>query len=213
MNIIELREDTFSHAVSEVARVLRSGGMVISPTDTVYGILGDAASESAVSKMFSLKNRPAQKAFPVFVRDIAMARRYAYISDTKARFLETVWPGPVTVVFHHKEKFPKILTDGLDTIGIRIPNDPFLAELLKHIDAPIAQTSANISSEPPAETLVQIKHYFEKSKIGPELVIDRGELAGKPSTVIDYTGDTPIILRTGMMTKEELDELFKTVIE
>lgn len=213
MNIIELREDTFSHAVSEVARVLRSGGMVISPTDTVYGILGDATSESAISKMFSLKNRPAQKAFPVFVRDIAMARRYAYISDAKARFLGQAWPGPVIAVFHHKEKLPKVLTDGLDTIGLRIPDDPFLTELLKRIDVPVAQTSANISNEQPAETIEQVKHYFEKSKIGPELVIDRGELAGKPSTVIDCTGAAPIILRTGMVTKEELDELFKIVIE
>lgn len=213
MNIIELREDTFSHAISEAARVLRSGGVVISPTDTVYGILGDATSESAVSKMFALKNRPAQKAFPVFVRDIAMARRYAYISDAKARFLEQAWPGPVIAVFQHKEKLPKVLTDGLDTIGLRIPDDPFLAELLKRIDAPVAQTSANISNEQPAETIEQIKRYFEKSKIGPELVIDRGELAGKPSTVIDCTGAAPIILRTGMVTKEELDELFKIVIE
>lgn len=208
--------------MAEVARVLRSGGLVISPTDTVYGILGDAADESAISKMFALKNRPAQKAFPVFVQDIAMARRYAYISDAKARFLEKVWPGPVTVVFRHKEKLPKVLTDGLDTIGMRIPCDPFLIEVLKRVDAPVAQTSANISNEPPAETVEQIKEYFEKSKTppvqpdhpgGPELVIDGGQLIGRPSTVIDFARDNPVILRAGTVTKEELDGLFRTVIE
>ena len=116
MNILELHGDTFSHTVSEAERVLRSGGLVISPTDTVYGILGDAASESALSKMFALKNRPAQKAFPVFVRDIAMARRYAYISDAKAVFLERVSPGSVTVVFHRKNKLPKALTGSVPSL-------------------------------------------------------------------------------------------------
>ncbi len=198
--------------VLETERVLRSGGAVISPTDTVYGILGDAASESAISKIFALKNRPLEKAFPVFVHNIAMARGYAYISDAKARFLERVWPGPVTVIFHHKEKLPNVLTDGLDTIGLRIPDDPFLAELLKHIDAPVVQTSASISNEQPAETIEQIKRYFEKSKIGPDLVIDRGELRGKPSIVIDCTGAAPIILRTGMIGKEELDKLLANMI-
>ena len=196
-----------SAVISQAEAILSSGGVVISPTDTVYGILGSAANESAVSKMFALKNRPAQKAFPVFVRDSAMARHYAYISDAKAKFLERVWPEPVTVVFNHKEKLPKVLTDRLDTIGLRMPHDPFLAELLKRVDAPLAQTSANISNEPPAENIEQIKHYFEKSKIQPDLVIDRGVLHGKPSTVIDFTGNEPIILRTGVVSKEELDRI------
>lgn len=213
MNIIELHDDTFSHAVSETERVLRSGGAVISPTDTVYGILGDATNESAISKIFALKNRPLEKAFPVFVRNIAMARGYAYISDAKARFLERVWPGQVTVVFHHKEKLPNILTGGLDTIGMRIPDHVFLAELLKHLDVPIAQTSANISNEQPAETIEQVGKYFEKSKMPPDLVIDSGQLIGRPSTIIDFTGAAPMILRTGMVSKEELDELFKLVVE
>ena len=126
MKTVALQEENMSAVISQAEAILSSGGVVISPTDTVYGILGSAANESAVSKMFALKNRPAQKAFPVFVRDSAMARHYAYISDAKAKFLERVWPGPVTVVFNHKEKLPKVLTDGLDTIGLRIPHYPFL---------------------------------------------------------------------------------------
>ncbi len=211
MNILKLREDTFSHAVSETERVLRSGGIIISPTDTVYGILGDATNESAVSKMFALKNRRLEKAFPVFVCDIAMARHYAYISDSKARFLQKVWPGPVTVVFHHKENLPNILTDGLDTIGLRIPHDPFLAELLKRTDAPIAQTSANISNKPPARNVTEIKDYFEKSETPLDLVIDGGELHGQPSTVVDFTGNEPLILRSGILTKHDFDLFLKMI--
>lgn len=207
MLVLKLHEDTFSHVVSETERVLRSGGLVISPTDTVYGILGDATNECAVSKMFALKNRPMEKAFPVFVRDIPMTRRYAYISDAKAKLLEQIWPGPISVVFHHKEKLPKILTGGLRTLAFRIPHSLFLAEVLERVDFPIAQTSANISNEPPAKNIAEIRHYFEKSKIKPDLVIDGGELYGQPSTIIDFTGKEPIILRTGMVSKEELDRL------
>lgn len=113
----------------------------------------------------------------IFVRDIAMARRYAYISDAKAKFLERVWPGPVTVIFHHKENLPKAQTGGLDTIGLRMPDDPFLLETLKRVDTPIDCAS------------------------------------GPSSTVIDFTGSEPIIVRAGTRTKEELDALFKSMIE
>ena len=204
-----ISREHISRVVSQAEAIVASGNIVISPTDTVYGILGDATNAAAVQRMFALKNRPAQKALPVFVRDIAMARQYAYISDVKAKFLERIWPGPVTAVFHHKEKLPRALTDGLNSLAFRIPNDPFLAELLKRVHAPIAQTSANVSNEPPAQNIEEIKAYFEKSKIQPDLVIDQGELRGVPSTVIDCTGNEPIILRTGVISKEELDTILQ----
>jgi L-threonylcarbamoyladenylate synthase len=207
MKITTLQDENMSAVVLQAGAILSSGGILISPTDTVYGILGSAASAPALKRIFQLKNRPGEKALPVFVRDISIARQIAYISDTKARFLERVWPEPVTVVFHHKEKLPKMLTGGLGTIGIRIPSDPFLMELLKCTDIPLAQTSANLSTQPPAETIDQIKHYFEKSKNQPDLVIDRGALYGRPSTVIDFTGTEPIILRTGIVSPEELDRM------
>ncbi|MBI3442228.1 MAG: Sua5/YciO/YrdC/YwlC family protein [Candidatus Sungbacteria bacterium] len=107
-----------------------------------------------------------------------MARRYAYICDAKGRFLEKIWPGSVTVIFHHKENLPKALTDGSDTIGVCMSDDPLVVQLLQHTDVPVAQTSANSSH-----------------------------------TVIDYTDAKPMILRTGAISKEELDELLMIVIE
>ena len=221
MKVVKLTKVDFHKILSIAERILKSGGVVIAPTDTVYGILGDATRPEVIKKIFEMKGRPREKALPIFIRDIAAARKYAYISDAKARFLEKVWPGPVTVVFQHKEKLPKILTGGLETIGIRIPNHQFLLELLYRLDFPLVQTSANISGQPPAKNLKEIKEYFDKNIITLrrehmrttriDLVIDGGEILKQQSTAIDFTGKEPLILRTGVLSKAELDQLLSSV--
>lgn len=185
---------------------MRSGGVVVGPTDTVYGIFANATDSKAIKKIFEMKGR-SQKPLLIFVRDIAMARWYAYISDIKAKFLEKVWPGAVTVIFHHKEKLPKILTGKSNTIGIRMPDHAFLSELLERLDFPLAQTSANASGKPVARNIREIKEYFKQQKIKPDLIIDGGELPDNPSTIIDLTRDKAAILRTGVVSKEELEKM------
>lgn len=194
-------------AAEHAAGVVRAGGVVVAPTDTVYGLVCDAANAAAVEKMFAIKNRPREKSFPVFVRDIAAARRYAYISDAKTGMLEKIWPGAVTAIFHHKEKLPPVLTGGHDTIGIRIPDHPFIAALLVKIDTPLAQTSANISDAPPARTAAEVAAFFERRDTKPDLVIDGGEVSGVASMVVDCTGTSPLILRSGMVSKDDIDRL------
>lgn len=207
MKVTVLHEENYKKILSMAERILKLGGIVAAPTDTVYGLLGDATRAEVVKKMFAMKKRPEEKAFPIFVKVIASARKYAYISDAKAKFLEKVWPGSLTVIFQHKEKLPKILTGGLDTIGIRIPNHRFLLELLARIEFPLAQTSANISGRPPARSRSEIKTYFGKEKERPDLIIDGGEIAGRSSAVIDFTGKEPLVLRTGAVSKTELDRI------
>lgn len=211
MMIVKLNQNNYIKALSLAERILRSGGIVIAPTDTVYGILGDATNAGVIRKMFEMKQRSQEKAFPIFVKDIATARKYAYISDVKAKFLEKVWPGPVTVVFQKKDKLSKTLTGGRDTIGIRIPDHEFLRTLLARLDFPLAQTSANISDKPPAKNITEIKKYFGKAKVKPDLVIDGGEILGEQSTVIDFTGKNLIVLRTGLISRKELDLLLSFV--
>lgn len=211
MDTVGLIKSNFKEILSKAEKILRSGGIMITPTDTVYGIIGRADEEAVIKKIFALKKRPQEKAFPVFVKDIPTARKFAYISDKKAEFLEKVWPGPITVVFNHKEKLPSLLTGRKDTIGIRIPNHPFLLELLAKVEFPLVQTSANISNQPPAKNLEEIQGYFKKDPKEPELVIDEGVLAGNQSTLISLTGANPVILRTGAVTKEELDRLFRFI--
>lgn len=196
-----------STAPIEAAAAIAQGDVVVVPTDTVYGLVCDARNDRAIRRIFAMKERPEEKAFPVFVKDIAMARRYAYISDAKAKFLERVWPGAVTVVFHHKEKLPPVLTGGKDTLGMRIPDHSFLSDVLGRLDVPLAQTSANISDMPAARSCEEAEAYFRDAKERPDIVVDGGTLPGNSSTVIDFTGAAPLLLRAGPIAKQDLDAL------
>lgn len=203
-----LSEEAATAPIEAAAAIMR-GSVIAVPTDTVYGLVSDARNEDAVKRIFAIKRRPQERAFPIFVRDIAMARRYAYISDAKAKFLEHVWPGAVIVVFHHKEKLPAVLTGGKDTIGIRIPDHSFLSALLGRLDFPLAQTSANISALPPAKSADEIVGYFKDAAEEPDIIVDAGDLSGAPSTVVDCTGASPLILRSGMVSKADIDRMLR----
>lgn len=204
METISLNEINLSAAIAKAVAVLQVGDIVIGPTDTVYGIFGNAANEEAIKKIFALKQRSQEKALPIFIKDIMMARQYAYISDAKVKFLEKIWPGAVTVIFHHKGKLPKILTPEKNTIGLRIPDHSLLIELLARLDFPLIQTSANISGKPPAKNLKEIEEYFYLQELKPDLVIDAGEIFSASSAVIDFTRNEPIIVRSGVITKKDL---------
>ncbi len=212
MEIITFTEEHMPQILSRAERILRSGGVVAGPTDTVYGFFADALNAAAVKKIFSIKKRMKASALPVFVKDIPMARRYAYVSDAKAKFLETVWPGAVTVVFAHKEKFPKTLTGKKETIALRMPAHSLLQQLLAVCDAPIAQTSANMSGEVPVCSGQELYSRFTDSKVRPDLVIDAGELLGVPSTIIDFSNNQATLVRMGMRDKSEFDELFESIL-
>ena len=207
--VLEKRQE---QALATCEDVIKKHGLAVVPTDTVYGIIGDAAQADVVRRLYNLKQRPKEKAFPVFVRDIAMARQFAYISDSKAKFLERVWPGAVTAIFHHKEKLPPLLTAGGDTIALRMPKDSFLSALLNRINVPLAQSSANISGMPPAATAQEAIASFEHQKQKPDLIIDGGTLSRTSSTVLDFTANKPRVIRSGLMSKEEIDFLMDKLI-
>ncbi len=206
-------EDSKAIALVKAEQVIRAGGIVALATDTVYGFIADATNEKTIARLFELKHRPQEKAFPLFVRDIAMARWYAYISDAKARFLERVWPGPVTVIFHHKEKLPDILTAERETIALRMPDNPFILDLLKRMDIPLAQSSANISGALPAKNAQEIVMNFENEKQKPDLIIGGDVDTDTPSTVIDLTANHIRMVRTGVVGREELETLMNSLAQ
>lgn len=206
MEIILLQENQ-EQALEKAEVIIKNGGLVAVPTDTIYGIIGDATNKSAVEALYELKQRSKEKAFPVFVRDVAMARWFAYISDAKARFLEHTWPGAVTVVFHHKEKLPEQVTAGKVTVALRMPHAPFLLALLARVKVPLVQSSANISGAAPAKNAQEISASFEGRACRPDLIIDGGEVAGNASVIIDFTGNKPLLMRSGLMNKNDIDAL------
>jgi len=213
VEIIKLDNQNKIQALAQAEATLRSGNIVIIPTDTVYGIIADASNKDTLKRIFELKKRPHEKAFSIFVKNITMARWYAYVSDAKARFLETIWPGPFIVVFHHKEKLPHILTGANETIGIRIPNFHFLLDLLDRFDGPLVQTSANVSDLPPAKNISEVESYFKDRLTDKDLLIDDGDLVGESSSVIDFTRQQPILLRTSLVSKDKLDTIFNSLQE
>lgn len=154
---------------------IREGKVLVCPTDTVYGLICDAKNKKAVERLYKIKKRPQNKLIPIFVKDIKMAKKLAYIDKKQEKFLKQVWPGKVTAVFHRKKP------------GIRIPNHKFVLSLVKHV-GPLAETSANISGRPASTKIKEVLEQFKNKRYQPDLVIDAGNLKkSKPSKVIDLT--------------------------
>lgn len=178
--------------VDKVAEFLKKGGVVICPTDTVYGFLADASNKKAVDKIFKIKNRPKSKPLSVFVKDFNMARKIAVIDSKQAKILLEFWPGNVTAVLKRKSGM-KLYGVKKDTVGIRIPKYPFLNKLLRKINKPLVQTSVNISGKSPLGAINDIIKQFGKQNV---LIIDGGDIKkGKPSKMIDLTKNNIKVLR------------------
>lgn len=209
MDVLYLTERNFEHVVERVASLLKRGGVVAVPTDTVYGLVADVLRDAAVRKVFRIKKRAHVKAMPVFVRDVAMAKEFAYLDAKLAELLDELWPGQTTVVLRKREVMPDLVTGGSKTVGLRVPGYPFLAALLAAFPNPLTATSANISGSEPAHSGVAVENTFQRHIPRPDLVVDAGALPpSRSSTVLDLTHpENPKILRMGAITKEKLDEM------
>jgi len=180
--------------LSKAVSVLKKGGVVICPTDTVYGFLADASNKKAVEKIYKIKKRPTSKPLPVFVCDMNMAHKLAHIDERQEKMLRTFWPGKYTFVL--KRKPVKLYGVDKKTIALRIPKQAFLQTLLKKVHKPLVQTSVNISAQEPLKSAQAIFEVFGKNRL-VELIIDAGVAKkGKSSKVMDITTHTIKTLRT-----------------
>lgn len=207
MKFLSLSNAEYDRSIQDAVAILQSGGVVMVPTDTVYGLIGNAMDPGAIQRLFAIKRRAHTRALPLFVRDLDMVHDVAYVSDRKARFLAQVWPGKVTVVFQRKGNITPLLTGGKDTVGIRIPDSELLGDIFRFIDFPLVQTSANLSKSEPMRTAQEAADYFSHAGGFPDAVIDGGVLEGQSSVVVDFTQDKPFVLRTGLVTKQQLDQI------
>ncbi|MGB9845305.1 L-threonylcarbamoyladenylate synthase [Methanothermobacter tenebrarum] len=190
MKIIKTDKNLKDHLT--VARaILKGGGIVLYPTDTLYGLGVNAFDEEAVKRLYRLKKRPFNKPISICLHDIEWIRRIAHLNPQIERLIKKLLPGPFTIILKKKNTIPQILTGNTDKIGIRIPDNTISRELSK--DFPITSTSANISG---MKTHNNIKDIIQQ--IGEvDIAIDAGPLKGGASTVIDLTLDPPKILRKG----------------
>ena len=186
--------------IEKAVRVLSRDGLVVYPTETVYGLGADALSETAVIKVYEAKQRLLGKPISVAVSDIEMICGIADVSPFAERFISKFLPGPVTIVLPVKNCLPGDLSGGTGTIGIRYPDHALALELISAFDCPITATSANISGEvsPVSVDQVNVPHDY---------LIDGGLLPGIPSTVVNL--DTRKIERPGAM----LDDIARFFIE
>jgi L-threonylcarbamoyladenylate synthase len=185
-------------AVAKAAEILKRGGMIVYPTETAYGLGVDATNEPAVTKVFNLKKRMPAKAFHVIVSDTAMAKNYVDWTPLAEELAKKYLPGPLTLVLKKKPFVSDILTGGLPTLGIRMPDYNFCLDLAKAFGKPYTATSANISNEATCYSVNQVMLQFGDEITAVDLVVDGGLLPGVlPSTVVDATGDAPKVLRPG----------------
>ena len=174
--------------------LLRQGEVIAARTDTVYGLLADATNDSAVRKVFELKQRPFSKALIVLVNSIDMAMEIAEFSKNDEEFAREIWldkKAPVTLVLKAKN-VSKFVTGGGNTVALRLPNNEFCLNLIKNLGNPIVAPSANLSDHPTAISAEMVKKDFG-DKI--PLIIDEGICKSKPSTIIDFTNEEKEVLR------------------
>ncbi|MEM0212310.1 MAG: L-threonylcarbamoyladenylate synthase [Candidatus Methanomethylicia archaeon] len=196
--------------ITIAANVIRNGGLVAFPTETVYGLGVDALNAEAVKRMYMVKMRPLDNPTIVHVSRISDVYRLSVEVPEKAEeLMKRFWPGPLTIVLKASEIVPRVTTGGLDTVGIRMPNHKVALALIDSSETPIAAPSANIAGRP-SPTLAQhvIQDFYGKI----DVILDAGPTRiGVESTVLDLTQTPPQILRPGGVTYEELKEVLGEV--
>jgi L-threonylcarbamoyladenylate synthase len=192
-------------AIEEAARLLRNGGLVAFPTETVYGLGGDATSERAVAAIFEAKGRPRFNPLIAHVPGVADAPRFVRWNDLAEKLAAKFWPGPLTFVLPRAERSPIALlaTAGLDTVAIRAPSHPVAQALIRAAGLPLAAPSANRSG---AVSPTRAEHVAESLGERVPVILDGGPChVGVESTVLDLTGATPVLLRPGGATREAIE--------
>jgi L-threonylcarbamoyladenylate synthase len=197
-------------AIVRAADLLRGGGLVALPTETVYGLGANALDPAAVRRVFEAKGRPGYNPLIVHVSDPAAARQLAASwPETADRLAERFWPGPLTIVLPKQALIPDIVTAGLATVGLRVPSHPVMLAVLRRAHIPIAAPSANQSG---GLSPTSAQHVERSLGNRVPLILDAGPTTvGLESTVIDLSGPMPVLLRPGAISRSELEALIGTV--
>lgn len=190
--------------IQDAGRILREGGLVAFPTETVYGLGANALDPSAVGRIFAAKGRPSDNPLIVHISDNGQV--YDVADDITApaqRVMEIFWPGPLTVVLPKKAGVPGEVTAGLDTVAVRMPDHKVARKIIANAGVPIAAPSANTSGKPSPTTALHVLKDLE-GKVN--MIVDGGPCkVGLESTVLDLTCEPPVILRPGGITREQLE--------
>lgn len=197
-------------AIHEAGSVIRHGGLVAFPTETVYGLGADGMDAKASAKIYAAKGRPSDNPLILHISNMDMLSDIASeIPDTAVKLMDKFWPGPMTLVFKKKPAVPYGTTGGLETVAVRYPSHPVALALIEAAGTPIAAPSANTSGRP---SPTEAKHVIEDMDGRIDMIIDGGQVGiGIESTIVDVTTDIPMILRPGYITKSMVEDVVGTV--
>ena len=190
--------------------IIRRGGLVAFPTETVYGLGSDALDPEASRKIYAAKGRPSDNPLIVHIADFkALDRIVSKIPPAAQKLADAFWPGPLTMIFHKSDAVPSATTGGLDTVAVRMPSHPAALELIRQGGGYIAAPSANTSGRP---SPTEARHVYQDLNGRIDMIIDGGPVGiGLESTIIDLTEETPMVLRPGFISLEMLRSVLGNV--
>lgn len=205
-----LRLTTSDEDLRRAGGIIRAGGLVAFPTETVYGLGADALDAEAVASVYEAKGRPSDNPMIVHIADATdlyalIKGGRSGISAEASKLITNLWPGPLTMVFPKAPRVPSVTTGGLDTVAVRMPSNPVARKLIKEAGRPIAAPSANLSGKPSPTSADDVLEDMD-GRIRAVIMGEECEV-GIESTVLDLTGDFPQILRPGFITREKLSEV------
>lgn len=197
--------------IMKAANVVKSGGVIVYPTDTVYGLGADPLNERAVLRVFKVKERSLSKPLPVLISNLHVGRSFGEFNDRALKLAKRFWPGPLTIVVRKKEHIPSIITGGREGIGLRIPNYKVTLKLIELCGGAIIGTSANKSGFKASKSAEEALRILN-GKV--DLILDAGPSpGGVPSTIVDITQDVVKITRIGPISPQEIEKTLGETVE
>ena len=185
---------------NEIVEILKNDGVISVPTDTVYGVCARISTQKAHDKLVAVKNRPEEKSFPVMCANIEQIKSIAIVSKTAEKIIKAFMPGPLTVVLKKNKKIADYITNGKDTIAVRMATSDVLKEIIEKVKSPLFMTSANISGKPTCNNLDEIENACPllDGMLEGKIIFSKG------STIIDCTSNEVKILRSGPISLEKI---------
>lgn len=186
--------------IDKICDVINTGGLVISPTDTIYGIMGDALNEEVIRKVFEVKQRPFNKPLILLMDSFEMVDNYTdELSEMEKKIMSRFWPGLMTLILKKNDKVSELITGGNDTVAIRVPDNEDLLKIIRNLKRPVISTSANISETP----VVTCTEMLEKDLIKHiDYIEDGGILDDLSSTIVSVCDNDLVVLREGKITND-----------
>jgi len=209
--VLKIKESEEIDKIKLAASFIRTGKIVIIPTDTLYGLATNPFNVDAVKRIYEIKRRPLTKPIPLLISNKKRLHDLVIVNTLSEKLIERFWPGQLTIIFKMRNvSVPRIVTAGSDKLALRMPNHTVALKIIELSEGIITGTSANISGETSPKSVEEVKEEIAKKV---DLIVDCGTALGLPSTIVDITSRKPCILREGAIKKTEVEDILSIKID